>query len=379
MIFTNQQLIDTLHEHCNKAKYRIWVASPFIGSSKEFLQILGGNWMRANIDFRILTDIDAGFIRKDTFYLIQQSANSEIKTLLSLHAKVYIIDNWCLLTSANLTGTAFSRRYEIGSECEDIKSVETLFLNWWNKASTISDIKFKINNDNLVNYQDGNLFSKKCKLPHYKTFQTDKFLSKCDKFIDFAYFYEKTTGRNPQMVSDGFTLYQEVDYFFYYLYHDAPKKPSNIYKNKKARTLTDTQKRLEVLKYFKQMPYDKDSEYFRIERSLFIQDKLRPSNISKITMEDVKDILDCFHCLNSYPINRTKIPNNNKLKDIIKSWNSLLNTGPIDSTKIESTKKAIHYFGNSCVSELIAWYMPDKYPMMNLNSESGMRFFGIQV
>lgn len=93
------------------------------------------------------------------------------------------------------------------------KSVETLFLNWWNKASTISDIKFKINNDNLVNYQDGNLFSKKCKLPHYKTFQTDKFLSKCDKFIDFAYFYEKTTGRNPQMVSDGFTLYQEVDYF----------------------------------------------------------------------------------------------------------------------------------------------------------------------
>ncbi len=379
MIFTDQQLIDTLHEHCNKAKYRIWIASPFIGYSKEIFQILGGNWMRANIDFRILTDIDAGFIRKDTFDLIQQSTNSEIKTLLSLHAKVYIIDNWCLLTSANLTGTAFSRRYEIGSECEDIKSVETLFLNWWNMASTISNNKFKMNNDTLVNYQDGNLFRKKCKLPQYKTLQTDKFLSKCDKFIDFAHFYEKTTGRNPQMVSDGFTLYQEVDYFFNYLYHNAPKKPSNIYKNKKARTLTDTQKRLEVLKFFKQMPYNKDSEYFRIERSLFIQDKLMPSNISKITMKDVKDILDCFHCLNSYPINRTKIPNNNKLKDIIKSWNSLLNTGPIDSTKIESTKKAIHFFGDSCVSELIAWYMPDKYPMMNLNSESGMRFFGIQV
>lgn len=379
MIFTDQQLIDTLHEHCNKAKYRIWIASPFIGHSKEIFQILGGNWMRANIDFRILTDIDAGFIRKDTFDLIQQSTNSEIKTLLSLHAKVYIIDNWCLLTSANLTGTAFSRRYEIGSECEDIKSVETLFLNWWNIASTISNNKFKMNNNTLVNYQDGNLFRRKCKLPQYKTLQTDKFLSKCDKFIDFAHFYEKTTGRNPQMVSDGFTLYQEVDYFFNYLYHNAPKKPSNIYKNKKARTLTDTQKRLEVLKFFKQMPYDKDSEYFRIERSLFIQDKLMPSNISKITMKDVKDILDCFHCLNSYPINRTKIPNNNKLKDIIKSWNSLLNTGPIDSTKIESTKKAIHFFGDSCVSELIAWYMPDKYPMMNLNSESGMRFFGIQV
>lgn len=99
------------------------------------------------------------------------------------------------------------------------------------------------------------------------------------------------------------------------------------------------------------MPYDKDSEYFRIERSLFIQDKLRPSNISKITMEDVKDILDCFHCLNSYPINRTKIPNNNKLENIIKAWDSLLNTGSIDSTKIESTKRlsitlGIHVFQN---------------------------------
>ena len=338
--------------------------------------------MRANIDFRVLTDVKAGFIRKDTFDLIQQSANSEIRTLLSLHAKIYIIDNWCLLTSANLTGTAFSCRYEIGSECEDIKGVETLFLNWWNIASTISNVKLKQPNVSLSDYEDGILFKffkRKCKLPQYKTLKADKFLSKCDKFIDFAHFYEKTTGRNQQMVSDGFTLYQEVDYFFNYLYHDAPKKPSNMYKNKKARSLTDAQKRMEVLKYFRQMPYNKDSECFRIERSRFVRDKLNPTKIYSITMEDVKDILDCFHCLNSYPINRTKIPNNNKLKDIRESWNLLLNTGPIDSEKIESTKKAIHFFGDSCVSELIAWYMPDKYPMMNLNSESGMRFFGVQV
>ena len=39
----------------------------------------------------------------------------------------------------------------------------------------------------------------------------------------------------------------------------------------------------------------------------------------------------------------------------------------------------IKYFGDSYVSELIAWYMPDKYPMMNLNSKSRMRFFEIDV
>lgn len=379
MILSEQQLVDTLHEHCEKAKFRIWIASPFIGSLKEFLQILGGNWMRANIDFRILTDVDAGFIREDTFKEVNASTNSQIKTLLSLHAKIYIIDDWCMLSSANLTGTAFSRRYEIGCECTNINDVESLYLKWWNLATLVSSIDNKKIHNEIIDYQDGKSFSKKCKLPRYTTHKTDKFLVKCDKFIEFAKYYERTTGRNKQMISDGFTLYQEVDYFFNYLYHIAPNKPSNSYKNKPARNLSDKQKRKEVLKYFKQMPYDKTSEHFRIERSTFIQESLNSKNINSLTMKDIKEILECFHCLSSYPINRTRIVNNNKINDIKKAWDTLLNTGTINSEKIEDVKKSINFFGDSCASELIAWYMPDKYPMMNLNSESGMRFFGIQI
>lgn len=86
-----------------------------------------------------------------------------------------------------------------------------------------------------------------------------------------------------------------------------------------------------------------------------------------------------FSLPKQYPINRTRIVNNNKINDIKKAWDTLLNTGTINSEKIEDVKKSINFFGDSCAPELIAWYMPDKYPMMNLNSESGMRFFGIQI
>lgn len=48
--------------------------------------------MRSSIEFKLLTDVDAGFVRKDTFDALTTSPNTEIRTLLSLHAKIYIIE-----------------------------------------------------------------------------------------------------------------------------------------------------------------------------------------------------------------------------------------------------------------------------------------------
>lgn len=379
MILSGQDLVNTLNSHCNTASQRIWIASPFIGSEKEVFQIIGGNWMRSNINFRILTDIDAGFIREDTFNEIKTTTNSEIRTLLSLHAKIYLIDDWCLITSANLTGTAFSRRYEIGQECNDIPQIEALFSAWWEKATPVDTLIHKKINRDFLDYQDGKNFTKKCKLPKYTTLKTDKFLVKCDKFIDFANFYEKVTGRNQKMVKAGFSLYQEVDYFFNFLYHDAPDRPSNPFAHKKARNLTTTQRAKEVQKYFKQMPYDPEDVAERLQRSIFIKSKLDPRAISRLKMDDVKQILDCMHCLWSRPFHKIQITKVHTLSQIRDAWNDLLNTGNINAAKIEQAKKSIKHFGDSSASELIAWYMPDKYPMMNLNSESGMRFFGISI
>src|SRR5574344_32964 len=377
VIYTGQSLVDCLNEKMAHAKQRIWIASPYVGSLKEVQQILGGKWMRSSIEFKLLSDVDAGFIRKDTFDALTTSPNTEIRTLLSLHAKIYIIDDWCLITSANLTGTAFCRRYEVGTVLDDIVEAVKLFNEWWKLGSAVTAISTKASKA-ILDYQDGKQFNKKCKLPRYQTISSDKFLQKCDKFVSFALLYEKVTGRNQQMVKDGFSLYQEVDYFFNLLYHED-SRPSNEYKNTKARSLDDKAKKREIQKYFRQLPYHPHSEDWRLERTEYIQKVLDANHISKLTMTEVKCVLSRLHCLCSYPINRTKIPNNNSISDIRNAWIELLKSDDVDGVLINKTKDSIKFFGESSICELLAWYYPNKYPMMNLNSESGMRFFGIDM
>ncbi|MFC2462587.1 MAG: phospholipase D family protein [Porphyromonas endodontalis] len=130
-ILSGQNLVDTLREQCEQAKERIWIASPYIGNFKDVQKIIGGNWMRSHVDFRVLTDVESGFIRRDTYAQFKESPNTEVRSLLSLHAKIYLIDDWCLLTSANLTGMAFSARHEVGQVVSGIEQVVTLFDQWW--------------------------------------------------------------------------------------------------------------------------------------------------------------------------------------------------------------------------------------------------------
>lgn len=143
MILHTQSLYDTLHDKCNKAKKRIWVASPFIGYSEHVSLIIGDKWKEANLDCRILTDIQAGFIKHDAFKAFIEH-NVPVKSLFSLHAKIYIVDDWCLITSANLTRTAFERRFETGIVCdkEDAMSAINLYIDWWESATLVSDADF---------------------------------------------------------------------------------------------------------------------------------------------------------------------------------------------------------------------------------------------
>ena len=66
-ILTEQQQIDVLRNRCENAQTRIWIASPYIGSLKDVQKIIGGKWLLPSVDCKILTDIDFGFIRQDTF------------------------------------------------------------------------------------------------------------------------------------------------------------------------------------------------------------------------------------------------------------------------------------------------------------------------
>lgn len=377
-ILSGQNLVNALREHCDQAKKRIWIASPYIGNFKDVQKIIGGNWMRSHVDFRVLTDVESGFIRRDTYAQFKESPNTEIRSLLSLHAKIYLIDDWCLLTSANLTGMAFSARHEVGQVVSGIEQVVTLFDQWWKKAQAVSSLP-PSPSKTITNKEDSTKYKVLYKLPKYTSGASDQFLKKCDQFKVFASLYESVTGRNQQMVREGFSLYEEVDYFFNFLYHDHPDKPSKGCN--KNRSLTSREVKQEILRYFElmSMSYAPGSGLWRLDRRNRIRELLPFKAGDSPRKEKIEEVLECLHCLHSRPLNKTKILSENDPRSIARAWNRLIQAPSINSQLIEEVIGEIKYFGISSASELIAWYYPEKYPMINLNSESGMRFFGFNI
>lgn len=377
IILSGQHLVNALREHCDQAKERIWIASPYIGNFKDVQKIIGGNWMRSHVDFRVLTDVESGFIRHDTYTQFKESPNTEIRSLLSLHAKIYLIDDWCLLTSANLTGMAFSARHEVGQVVSGIQQVVTLFDQWWKKAQAVSSLP-PSPSKTITDKEDSTKYKVLYKLPKYTSGASDQFLKECDQFKEFASLYESVTGRNQQMVQEGFSLYEEVDYFFNYLYHDHPDKPSKEY-TKVVRSLTSKEVKQEIRRYFKSMPYAPGSGQWRLDRRNRIRKILPFKAGSSPQKEKIKEVLDCLHCLHSYGWHKPNILAENDPRSIARAWNRLIQAPSINSQLIEEVIGEIKYFGMSSACELIAWYYPEKYPMINLNSESGMRFFGYTI
>ncbi len=379
-ILSGQSLVNTLREHCDQAKKRIWIASPYIGTFQDVQKIIGDNWRHSHIDFRVLTDVDSGFIRHDTYTGFIASPHTEIRSLFNLHAKIYLIDDWCLLTSANLTGMAFSARHEVGQVVSGIEQVVTLFDQWWKKAQAVSSVPKSLPKS-LAEREDLPEPKRLYKLPQYTS---DWFLKKCDQFKEFASLYESVTGRNQQMVRDGFTLYEEVDYFFNYLYHDHPDRPSKEY-TKEVRSFSSEevkQKEVkqEIRRYFKlmSMSYDPEEEQWRLDRRDRIREIL-PFEIQSPKKKEIEEVLDRLHCILSYPINKTRILSANKPQSIARAWNKLIEAPSINSQLIKEVIGKIKYFGRSSACELIGWYYPEEYPKINLNSESGMRFFGFDI
>ena len=377
-ILSGQSLVDTLRERCDQATKRIWIASPYIGIFKDVQKIIGGNWMRSHIDFRVLTDVESGFIRHDTYTGFIASPNTEIRSLFNLHAKIYLIDDWCLLTSANLTGMAFSARHEVGQVVSGPELVVTLFDQWWRKAQAVSSVPKSLPKS-LADREDLPKPKRLYKLPQYTSGASYQFLKKCDQFKEFASLYESVTGRNQQMVQEGFSLYEEVDYFFNYLYHYYPDEPSKEY-TKEVRSLTSREVKQEIRRYFKlmSMSYAPGSGLWRLERRDRIRELL-PFEIQSPKKKEIREVLDCLHCLYSYSWNKPKILSENNPRSIARAWNKLINAPFIDAQLIEEVIGEIKYFGMSSACELIAWYYPKKYPMINRNSESGMRFFGFDI
>lgn len=385
MIYYYDSLAKTLRSHCDSVKHRIWICTPFIGGVKDILRIIGGSWKRSDIDFRVITDIETGFIRQDTFDEFIENHPNSIRTLKSLHAKIYIVDDWCLVSSANLTGTAFSKRYEIGTDDVNISEVETFFNSLWeNKKTQLVTSWSKGKKQSQIEFEDGGVgYDKLTNLPTYSAGmgKMDKYLAQCSKYKTFAKSYEKFTGRCRDMVGDGFALLQEVDYLFNYLEHVVCV----------SKELTKVQQRTEstrnslIKKYFKEISthYEQNRNYElrRINSTKLVKKLTSPSRIKTISAKEVRTVLDTFNCFGlgtDMHGHASKFISENSLDDIRFHWDALLNHGDITGEKVYECRKLRHC-GDSSISELIAWRFPDKYPIMNTCSKKGLWFFGVDV
>lgn len=385
MIYYYDSLAKILRSHCDSVKHRIWICTPFIGSIKDILRIIGGSWKRGDIDFRVITDIETGFIRQDTFDEFIENHPNSIRTLKSLHAKIYIVDDWCLVSSANLTGTAFSKRYEIGTDDVNISEVETFFNSLWeNKKTQLVTSWSKGKKQSQIEFEDGGVgYAKLTNLPTYSAGmgKMDKYLAQCSKYKTFAKNYEKFTGRCRDMVDDGFALLQEVDYLFNYLEHVVCVSKELT----KVQQRTESTKNSLIKKYFKEISthYEQNRNYElrRINSAKLVKKLTSPSRIKTISAKEVRTVLDTFNCFGlgtDMHGHASKFISENSLDDIRSHWDALLNHGDITGEKVYECRKLRHC-GDSSISELIAWRFPDKYPIMNTCSKKGLWFFGVDV
>ena len=113
-ILYGEELATTLRNISDSVTKRLWIAVPYIGSPTTISKLLGRKWFEMpSVSVRMLTDVSEVFnVNTETIQLFH--SRGEVKTLAGLHAKIYIADDRCLVTSANLTNTAFSKRHEIG-------------------------------------------------------------------------------------------------------------------------------------------------------------------------------------------------------------------------------------------------------------------------
>ncbi len=140
-IATAQELSHGLRELARNVRQRLWVASPFVGGWNATTRLIDTRWQSClAIQVRMLTDIgNKGWLDSITVRTI--AARGEVKHLRGLHAKVYIIDDQALVTSANLTRTAFEKRDEIGVFLSGSESqrVIDIYEQWWKKAEDPPD------------------------------------------------------------------------------------------------------------------------------------------------------------------------------------------------------------------------------------------------
>lgn len=394
---TGTQLVNKLRSLCNSVQKRLWIASPFIGNWTAVRKILGRKWVDdGNVMVRLITDTsDINNLNYETIKCFRD--RGEIKSIRGLHAKIYIIDDCAILTSANLTNTAFSKRYEIGIFLSEVEasSLINLYNEWWvNVAENIPpDWTPKISRRSSIKEKEETSAEGLPDLWELPPDPGDPFYKLTPRFLDYDSFLRSyrdfaETYMKVQRIWPKTPLYFETDSFLNYLFHHAPKTPTREYKKKKPRWFSKDERKKEVKKYaslFKKWISEGsdsvENTRWREEGSKIIRKLLSRENILEIDRDDIKQVVDQLNCMNSMPLAKSMFlnPNNNKITKIRTAWRNLLYGDSPLQARMSDCKNTLKYFGRSSIHELLGYFKPYEYPLRNTNSSAGLRFFGYDV
>ncbi|MGA2682569.1 MAG: phospholipase D-like domain-containing protein [Candidatus Bathyarchaeia archaeon] len=143
------ELYETIQQKSLEAKEILWVCSPNLGldAHKIFSQEILKN---PPADIRFVFRVDDATVKRgevnpyEIQYFSEHFNGSSIRTHENFHSNIYIFDQSALITSANMTKTAFENNIEVGvliegSEVDEVKSFFNQSL--WTHAKTINDLK----------------------------------------------------------------------------------------------------------------------------------------------------------------------------------------------------------------------------------------------
>jgi hypothetical protein len=234
----------------DNARHRVWIVSPYIGRWPAVSSLLGANWwLSRTVLLRVITDIhDQTNVNRGTLKRLLD--RGPVKTLRGVHAKIYIVDDQAIVTSANLTEAGFTKRREIGILLGAIESNGLIAIvnTWWDNFGS------EISPDEVEKWPDASEFAAEAEGAGLPTLWglpekplDSLFVSSGKTARDFAsyrnflkYYNELAQEYTTvQRLWPNAPLFIEMDAFLNYLFHEAEGTPARpFYDSHDPRTLT---------------------------------------------------------------------------------------------------------------------------------------------
>jgi hypothetical protein len=398
-ILYGAELAESVRSVCGHARRRIWLAVPFIGNVETVRRLVGRKWLDCDtLDLRLIIDIgDRAYLNQDA--LESFARRGKVRSLPWLHAKVYLGDDSAIITSANLTNMAFSRRHEVGVrlDAEQVVQLETLYKWRWDQAS-------KLSLDGIRQYRfvrpargprtdddRGNASSRRMwQLPDdpggggaQAGGEFGDLLVFLDYYKEFAAVYE-----GIQRLWPSEPLWFETDNFLNYLLHECAGKPSEPFMRRPAREFGTEQTQVkEIARYAGLFATDPNrgpvEDWIRrkVQHSGLVQRTLAQSRLAQVTRAEVDQVVSGFNCYQSLALNKARFLNqrNNDLQTIREAWRELLYGEGSMSDRMAGCHRRLRWFGPSSIQELLGYCLPGTYPLRNRETDAGLRFFGYRI